>query len=300
MRGQSMARANNKVTKQKGKTEVYPFRSMEDINNMIQYWKDKEMWHWYLAFMFGLLMGRRVGDTLAIKWCDIQYENGSYKKEIQSLKEEKTGKQTRPVVSKAMVEAIKLYKEKMNITKSFISYHYNEDILMTTNKEKLLQVDEMYRDEEWNCNYWKAIKSQASAYRKQFKIGAECCGIDYPVSTHSVRKTFGYWSRKLHPYDIDSLEVLQKIFAHSDAKTTLAYIGMTREREETYFNDMGEFIFAIENGKEVSIDNTPVITLKTEALRELITEAYQGGISNDSEVDVLKMCLSKAEQLMIK
>ncbi len=42
MRGQSMARANNKVTKQKGKTEVYPFRSMEDINNMIQYWKDKE------------------------------------------------------------------------------------------------------------------------------------------------------------------------------------------------------------------------------------------------------------------
>ena len=32
-------------TKQTGKTEVYPFWYMEDIKNMIDYFKMKEIWH---------------------------------------------------------------------------------------------------------------------------------------------------------------------------------------------------------------------------------------------------------------
>src|SRR5574344_2569980 len=47
------------ANKQKGKTEVYPFWYMEDIKNMMDYFKTKEMWHWYLVFNFGLLLGRR-------------------------------------------------------------------------------------------------------------------------------------------------------------------------------------------------------------------------------------------------
>ena len=43
-------------TKQTGKTEVYPFWYMEDIKNMMDYFKMKKMWHWYLAFNFGLLL----------------------------------------------------------------------------------------------------------------------------------------------------------------------------------------------------------------------------------------------------
>lgn len=33
-------------TKQAGKTEVYPFWYMEDIKNMMDYFKMKSMWHW--------------------------------------------------------------------------------------------------------------------------------------------------------------------------------------------------------------------------------------------------------------
>ena len=63
-------------TKQTGKTEVYPFWYMKDIKNMMDYFKMKGMWHWYLAFNFGLLLGRRVSDTLSLKWSDFYYENG--------------------------------------------------------------------------------------------------------------------------------------------------------------------------------------------------------------------------------
>lgn len=33
-------------TKQSGKTEVYPFWYMEDIKNMMDYFKMKGMWNW--------------------------------------------------------------------------------------------------------------------------------------------------------------------------------------------------------------------------------------------------------------
>ena len=49
------------------------------------------MWHWYLAFNFGLLLGRRVSDTLSFKWSDFFYENGRMKDEFD-IKEWKTGK----------------------------------------------------------------------------------------------------------------------------------------------------------------------------------------------------------------
>ena len=79
-------------TKQIGKTEVYPFWYMEDIKNMMDYFKMKEMWHWYLVFNLGLLLGRRVSDTLSFKWSDFFYENGRMKDEIE-IKEQKTGKE---------------------------------------------------------------------------------------------------------------------------------------------------------------------------------------------------------------
>lgn len=63
---------------------------MEDIKNMMDYFKMKRMWHWYLAFNFGLLLGRRVSCTLSYKWCDFFYENGRMKDEIEN-KQQKTG-----------------------------------------------------------------------------------------------------------------------------------------------------------------------------------------------------------------
>lgn len=110
------------------------------------------MWHWYLAFNFGLLLGRRVSDTLSFKWSDFFYENGRMKDEIE-LKEQKTGKVTRPYVCGACEKAIKLYIEKTGIDPM---ENYHDFIITTDKKSRLLSNREKYSKEEWNELFWKS------------------------------------------------------------------------------------------------------------------------------------------------
>lgn len=284
-----------KNTKQTGKTEVYPFWYMEDIKNMMDYFKMKGQWHWYLAFNFGLLLGRRVSDTLSLKWSDFFYENGRMKDEIE-IKEQKTGKLTRPYVCGACKEVLQLYIEKTGIDPM---ENYNDFIITTEQKSQLLENKEEYTEEEWNKLFWKVTQSQAAAYRKQFKIAADACEIKYPVSTHSTRKTFGYWSVKLHPYDVTTVDKLQGIFSHSDRNTTLHYIGIAREDEVKLYNDMGDFITDVSNGKKPVIKNSPVVSLKAEDYREILSKCWDMAQNGEDKFDGINNLIGMAEKCMI-
>lgn len=282
-------------TKQTGKTEVYPFWYMGDIKNMMDYFKMKGMWHWYLVFNFGLLLGRRVSDTLSFKWSDFFYENGRMKDEIE-IKEQKTGKVTRPYVCGACKKALELYIEKTGVDPM---ENYNDFIITTEQKSQLLENKEEYTEEEWNELFWKATQSQAAAYRKQFKIAADACGIQYPVSTHSTRKAFGYWSVKLHPYDITTVDKLQGIFSHSDRNTTLHYIGIAREDEIKLYNDMGDFITDVSNGKKPVIKNSPVIPLKAEDFREILSKCWDMAQNGGDKFNGINNLIGIAEKCMV-
>ena len=284
-----------KKTKQTGKTEVYPFWYMEDIKNMLDYFKMKGMWHWYLAFNFGLLLGRRVSDTLSFEWSDFFYENGRMKDEIE-IKEQKTGKVTRPYVCGACKEAVQLYINKVNVDPM---ENYNGFIITTVQKSQLLENREEYTEEEYQELLWKYTQSQAAAYRKQFKIAADACGIQYPVSTHSTRKTFGYWSVKLHPYDITTVDKLQGIFSHSDRNTTLHYIGIAREDEIKLYNDMGNFITDVAEGKKPVVKNSPVVPLKAEDFREILSKCWDMAQDGDDKFDGINKLIGIAEKCMI-
>lgn len=288
-----------KSYKKEGKTEVYPFWHMEDIKNMMDYFKMKEMWHWYLAFNFGLLLGRRVSDTLAFKWSDFFYENGRTKDEID-IREQKTGKATRPYVCGACKEAIQLYIEKTGITPM---ENFNDYIITTKEKSDLLlnrdKFLEHLTEQEYENRVLRVAQSQAAAYRKQFKIAADYVGIKYPVSTHSTRKTFGYWSIKLHPYDVTTVDKLQGIFAHSDRNITLRYSGIAREDEIKLYNDMGDFITDIQNGKKPIIKNSPVIPLKQDDFRVLCSKLYDMAHNGEDKFEAINKIIGKAEQLMV-
>ena len=119
------------------------------------------------------------------------------------ITEQKTGKISRPYVCGACKNAIKLYIEKTNINPM---EHFDEFIIANGNKADLLKNRDNYSDEEFQELIWFETQATARAYRKQFKIAADACGISYPVSTHSTRKTFGYWSEKMHPYDITTID----------------------------------------------------------------------------------------------
>ena len=286
-------------TKQTGKTEVYPFWYMEDIKNMMDYFKVKEMWHWYLTFNFGLRLGRRVSDTLSIKWSDFFYENGRIKDEIE-INEQKTGKVTRPYVCGACKEALQLYIEKTGVDPM---ENYNDFIITTAQKSKFWKNRDKYIEDlgltEWEHLFWSATQSQAAAYRKQFKIAADACGIKYPVSTHSTRKTFGYWSVKLHPYDVTTVDKLQGIFSHSDRNTTLHYIGIAREDEIKLYNDMGDFITDVSNGKSPVIKNSPVVPLKAEDFREILSKCWDMAQNGEDKFSGINNLIGLAEKCMV-
>lgn len=284
-----------KKNKKEGKTEVYPFWYMEDIKNMMDFFKMKEMWHWYLAFNFGLLLGRRVSDTLSFKWSDFFYENGRMKDEIE-IKEQKTGKITRPYVCGACKDALQLYIDKTGIDPM---ENYNDFIITTVRKIKLLQSKEKYSEEEYEKMFWKATQSQAAAYRKQFKIAADACEIKYPVSTHSTRKTFGYWSVKLHPYDLTTVDKLQGIFAHSNRNQTLHYVGIAREDEIKLYNDMGDFVIDVMNGNKPIIKNSPVVPLKAEDFREILSKCWDMAQNGEDKFDGINNLIGLAEKCMV-
>ena len=108
---------------------------MKDIKNMIDYFKMKGQWHWYLAFHFGLLLGRRVSDTLSLKWSDFYYENGRMKDETD-IKEWKTGKIVRLYICEACKDALKLYIEHTEIDPM---ENYNDFINGTAEMSELLE-----------------------------------------------------------------------------------------------------------------------------------------------------------------
>ena len=138
------------------------------------------------------------------------------------------------------------------------------------------------------------VKWQTDDYRKKLKKAVEDVGIQYQVSSHSLRKSFGYWIHKTHPFDPDCLLSLQKLFNHTDIQTTMNYIGLTEEKNRQLINDHGEFIHNVLAGKgDEIVKNMPVISLKSDDFGKIIrmltddVDKYQAAINMANELRVL-------------
>lgn len=254
--------------KKKGeKSEVYPFE-IEDMKNVMKYFKDNEMWCYYLIFVFGVSMARRVGDTLSLNWEHIfDAKTGNFRSDLKEIVEDKTDKLANPHINSSVRNAVKLYCEKTGCKPEENGYQNPVFLQLTGN--------------------YKGRVVTADGYRKALKKAAAAVGIEYNVGTHSTRKTFGMMSRMLHPNDYDSMELLQTIYNHSDSKTTKHYIGLTKKKVDQYYDDMGAFFDDYVTGdKEYQeVATTPVVSLDTNDLRDIIKSAYQAGSNNAGNSD---------------
>lgn len=254
--------------KKKGrKSEVYPFQ-LEDCKKMIAYFENNEMWLQYLLFIMGCNLARRVGDTLNLTWEHVfNPQTGSFREDVLEIVEDKTDKLANPRINKAVQDAIKKYIEKTGVDVTKNNYH--EFIFMQlsgTHKGSVITSD---------------------GYRKALKKAAEAVGITYNVGTHSTRKTFGSISRMIHPNDYDSMELLQTIFNHADTKTTKHYIGLTKQKIDQYYDDMGAFFSDYVTGDKqyTEVADKPVISIEVADLRDIIALAYSKGKENAEDAD---------------
>ena len=336
-----MKQTRNYITKKKGKTEVYPFWNMSDIKNVVEWFENANDWDGYLITMLELLLGRRIGDTIMMKWSDLYYENGKQREVIDTIEEQKTGKTTNIPVSPMVFETVDEYLKHKNINP--IS-HYEEYIFEHSSKTNWVTrgktLTEFYASltleniDDWCKQLGKdisqkrkeniiedfkkqktysdfgsylyyeielndVIKWQQDSYRKRLNRAVKDCKIEYPVSTHSLRKSFGYWIHKTHPFDPDCLLSLQKLFNHSDLQTTMNYIGLTEEKNRQLIEDHGNFIKNVLEGKgDEIVKNMPVVSLKTNDLNDIIMQVIKNK-DKLNDIDIYHFAVNKINEKRI-
>lgn len=238
------------------------------MKKIIKYFKENKKWEHYLIFVMSCNMARRIGDTLLLTWKHIfNPYTGKLRVDLLEITEDKTDKLANPRINSAVRAAIELYLKETGVNPA--DNDYNNYVFIQT------------------CGNFKGRVLTSDGYRKSLNKAADAVGIEYNIGTHSPRKTFGMISRMLHPGDYDSMELLQTIYNHSDTKTTKHYIGLTKQKTDKYYDDMGTFFDEYVTGDKTytEVAKTPIVSLDTNDLRNLIKAAYKAGVENADNTD---------------
>ena len=85
---------------------------------------------------------------------------------------------------------------------------------------------------------------------------------------------------------------MQSVFNHSDSKTTRHYIGLTKEKVNQYYNDIGNFFGDYVTGDKAfkGEENKPTVTLEWADLRGVLAMLTDN-------VDDLNTAIELIEQL---
>lgn len=180
---------------------VEPIRNRKKIDQMYYYLNGKDP-KYGLLFKFGLNTGLRISDILPLKVRDIYNENGQFR-EYLILEEQKTSKEKKIKLNNA-------------IRKNLDDY---------VNNQQLGQNDYLFHSRKGGHI------GRVQAYRV-LKEGAEALGIEN-FGTHSLRKTWGYWTYKMSKYNIG---LIMDTFNHSSQSITLKYIGVTQDQKDELYS----------------------------------------------------------------
>ena len=177
--------------------EVEAIKNKKDIEKIKKAFNNKRD---LMLFVLGVNVGLRISDLLNLKVDDV------LDKKSVTIKEGKTGKSREFTLNTAATKAVNDYL-------GSISYK-PDDYLFKSRKGENKPISRV--------EAWQVLNDAADRAKVKIDIG-----------THTLRKTFGYWSYK---QGID-ITLLQKIFNHSSPAITLRYIGITQENiKDVYLN----------------------------------------------------------------
>jgi len=182
---------------------VEPIKDKKKIDALLTYLKGKNERDWILA-KFQLNTGLRISDVVKVKVSDILTEKLNFK-DYFVLHEQKTNKEKKIKLNDSLKNAIKLYIKQEGLGPDNYIFRsrkgLNEPITVT------------------------------QAYRI-LKDAAVSMGIEN-FGTHSLRKTWGYWTYKASRYNIG---LIMDTFNHSSQKITLRYIGIDQEAKDELYS----------------------------------------------------------------
>ncbi|MDR3645266.1 MAG: tyrosine-type recombinase/integrase [Clostridia bacterium] len=181
---------------------VEPIRDQEKIKRMFFYLNGKDP-KYGLLFKLGLNTGLRISDILPLQVKDIFCENGEFR-DYLVLKEKKTSKEKK----------IKLNKSIRKMLRTFVNEH------------NLLPDTPLFYSKKSGGHILRI-----QAY-KVLKEAADVCKVEN-FGTHSMRKTWGYWTYKASKYNIG---LVMETFNHSSPTITLRYIGVNQDQKDELYS----------------------------------------------------------------
>lgn len=201
-----------------------PIKNVEDIIRISKYLIEHKRYRDNMLFIVGINFGLRVSDLLRLKFSMLLDDNLVFRTSFPIL--EKKTANTRRVkknryitINDAVIEAVTMYLRDMN------------------SKGITCRLDDyLFKSESNHGKNSNAAMTRVSVDRILKDIARET-GITSRVSTHTLRKTFGYHQMVMSGNSPRKLLLLQKMFGHSTSAQTLDYIGITGEEiEEAYRN----------------------------------------------------------------
>lgn len=189
-----------------------PIKSLDDINWVCDYLLANKRYRDYMLFVVGINFGLRVSDLRTLRFSNLINTNFTFKDNFPVFEKKTRNTRKRKVnryigINKAVMEAVTLYLE------------HTPNVSLS---------DYMFRSQSPNgSNINRPMSRQA--IDDMLKFVTSEAGITSKVSTHTLRKTFGYWMMAQSGNDTRRLYLLQRIFGHSSVAQTLSYIGITQE-----------------------------------------------------------------------
>ena len=177
---------------------VEPIKDRKRINALLTYLKEKNERDWLLA-KFQLNTGLRISDVVKVRVQDLMTSHLNFK-DYLVLKKKK----------------IKLNNNLKKTIKTYINHN------------NLGQTNFYIFQSRKGSN---GPISVTQAYRI-LKAAAVDLHIEN-FGTHSLRKTWGYWTYKMSRYNIG---LIMDTFNHSSKKITLRYIGITQENKDDLYS----------------------------------------------------------------
>ena len=212
-------------------SEVFAFNTKEEIASMIKVLdnhiinapdenKRQIACRNKMLFLVGINIGIRASDLCGLKWSFFLDNDGRFK-DVYSFQPKKTKK-----------------------TGKFVKIYFNDAV-----KKAIADYIVEYPIENMDDYLFKSRKGNNSITEKSLcriiKDTASEANIDKNIGSHSLRKTFGFWTWHNAKDKDKSLVTLQMLFNHSSTQTTLKYIGLLDSEIEDMFNsiDLGmEFL----------------------------------------------------------
>lgn len=180
---------------------VEPIRDRTKVKQMYNYLSGQDP-KYGLMFKFGLNTGLRISDILPLKVKDIFDEKLNFL-EYLVLNEKKTGKEKKIKVNNALQKALEAAVKSQGLT-------HNSYLFFSKKGGHLGRIQ---------------------AYRV-LKEAADIIGIQ-SFGTHSLRKTWGYWTYRISKYNIG---LIMDTFNHSSPGITLRYIGVNQDQKDELYS----------------------------------------------------------------